>query len=281
MARLRIVSHDSSLRGHVQRQCLFTPLLGVDAIKKGGWGKNYEKIRKRLHKWVYRMRTAWPTTETVMQMQLCFPPATMLTGRKFWACKRTRFCPWCFARQAGHIFDVVSTTPVPPDHVVIGFRHSRRLHDKQRGLMTPELKKDCARVLAAWIGSFRASKFQKLLPSHGAAIGHVLRCTSDYNITAQRNGVALVPRDQVDAWRAWENGPKDYESEKRYVRVFDDTSPASIARATVVAFKYPKHTFHTTPENLAHVLHLPKQYRFLRMIGACYSNPGLKKEKES
>lgn len=281
MARLRIVSHDRSLRGHVQRQVLFTPLLGVDSIKKGGWGKQYEKIRLRFHKWVYRMRTKWPTTETVMQMQLCYPPATMLTGRKFRSCKRTRFCPWCHARQMAQVLDLVCAVPVLADHVIVAFRNSRKLYARDGGLMSPELKKNCTKVLASWIGSFRASNFHQILPAYGAVVNHTLLCTTDYNIKAERNGIALVPKHQVDTWLAWQNGPKEFDSERRYVRAFEDATHASVAHAVVVAFKYPKRLFTITPDNLALVLRLQKRYRFLRTTGACYSNPGLKKKEST
>lgn len=279
MARLRIVSHDRSLRGHVQRQCIMTPLLGIASIRKGGWGKQYQKIKKKFHKWVYRMRTAWPSTETVRQMQLCFPPAAMLTGRKFWACKRSRFCPWCFARQTANVFDTLISTPLPGnDYVVLGFRNSRGLRDKHNDPMSAALRTDCASRLAEWIGAFRAGAFNKTLPAVGMVIGHHLVCTSQYRVSAQRHGVAIVTRQQAELWKAWENGPKLFTSERRGVRVYEDASPTSIARATVTAFKFPRYLFSASPDDLALMLRLRKQYRFIRKTGACYSNLGLKEE---
>lgn len=280
MPRPKIVAHDYSLRGHVQRQCLFTPLLGVNAIKKKKyWQKSYEIIADRYRKWVFRMRTAWPTTETVMQMQMCFPPASLIAGRKLHSCRRARFCPWCHARQTAQLFDLLCHTPVPEDHVVIGFRHAWKLTAKDNAKMTPDLKKDCVRALAAWIGSFRASSFHKDLPAHGAVLNHTLICTSDYNVAVRRVGVAIVHKSQSEIWTAWQNEENQRRSERRAVRVYEDTTKKSIAKACVFAFKYPKYIFTITPENLALLLALPKRYRFVRKTGACYSsNPGLKEE---
>lgn len=281
MSRLKVLAHDRSLRGHVQRQVLFTPLLGVEALKKGSWTRHAEEIRKRFCRWVFRMRTAWPSTETVMQMQCCFPSATLVSGRKLYSCRRTRFCPWCFARQTAGVFDLLSAMEIPSEHVMVGFRQSRRLFAEDNDRMSPALKRDCVGVLTRWVGDFRSDFMKKTLPSFGAVINHSVLCTTDYNVTATRFGVAIVSKAQVEIWIKWQNAQKQFKSEKRYVRVFEDTTPDSIAKAVVSAFKFPKRIFTITPDNLALVLRSPKRYRFLRTTGACYSNPGLKKKKES
>jgi hypothetical protein len=279
--KVKIALHDYSLRGHVQRQCLFTPMLGVKAIKGAKWNSKYELMRKRFNAWVYAVREAWPQTSTVRNMQLCVFPATALSGRGVRTCKRIRQCPWCWARHAVSIFDLLKTTPVPSGHIVITFSHRRRLYATETQLMTSTQKTQAVGVLATWIGDFKGSTFQKTNPFYGGAIDHALFCT-DYEVVARRFGVCIIPADQIDAWRAWQNGPRKFQTEKRHIRVFDDVSEKTLAKAVVAAFKFPRRLFYTSTINLAHALALKKNYRFFRTVGACYaSNPGLKKDGDN
>jgi hypothetical protein len=258
-----------SLRGHIQRQILLTPFFGFSAMKRNQWKRSLENIRKSYHRWAYRVQASFANPDTMIRMQRCIFPAALIRGVPIRTCKFTRWCPWCWARQAAHAFDLLTAQPPPADHVAVAFLSKRWKHLPDNEAMSPPVHKRAIDSLGDWIGDFTSKKFRTRQPCHGAVLSSSIISTNKRGVSGRRFGVAIIHRDDILTWQRWQNREDDIAT--NFLAVYPDASHNSLAKAVVKVFRFPKALFNSPRSCFEPTVRLRRDYRFFRTVGACFN----------